>query len=216
MSFTKNNPQAGQQVKSSHIRDIEDWIYPINYITLSNGSEITGVIKFNAGANVTITGDATNGVTIAITGNLGTTSLSGLITDTIVSGAIDGDLLVKSNGMWTNVPSGSLIGASSSSALIFPALYTNVYVNMIDEIMLSSSFTMAGTYIKVTTAPTTGNVKFNVYKNDVNIISGITLTGNIVDTPFVTGFVKGDVVKFLVNEVNTTYSVGNAIFFGIY
>lgn len=216
MSFSKNSPLAGQQIKSVHIRNIEDWIYPMMYITLTNGNTITGVVKLLAGNNIVLTGDATNGVTVAITGTLGTTSLSGLITDTNVSGGVNGDLLIKSNGMWTNIPSGSLITASTPSALIFPAIYTNAYVGMIDEIMLSTSYDMTGSYVKVTTAPTTGNIKLNLYKNGTSIITGITLTGNTVDTPFATGLVKGDILKYEVTEINTTYSVGNAMFLGIY
>src|SRR5574343_1379800 len=116
MSFTKNSPQSGDQIQSAHIRDIEDWLYPINYVTLTNGNTITGVVSFIAGQNICLTGTATGGVTVSITGSLGVTALSGL-TDTNVTGSSNGDLLIRLGGVWTSTPSGN-VGTKALSGLV--------------------------------------------------------------------------------------------------
>ena len=111
--FEKYEPQAGDQILSAHIRNLEDYIAPL--ITIDNGSEISGVTKLIIGNNLLASGTVSGGITLYTTGIAGfTTNLSGL-TDVDVSGSTVGDLLIKnSDGKWRYVPSGSVGGGSIS------------------------------------------------------------------------------------------------------
>lgn len=212
--FEKYEPQAGDQILSAHIRNLEDYISPL--ITIDNGSQVTGVTKLIIGQNLLATGTASGGVTLYTTGIAGfTTSLSGS-TDVEVSGSTTGDLLIKkANGKWGYVSSGSVGGSNSSSTIGIPALYSNFYTGLYQEMMVTSNYQMSGVYIKTTNAPS-ATITFDIYKNGSTILTGATMTtGGVCDASVSSSLVKGDVIKFYTSTVNDI-TAGNPIFFGIY
>lgn len=108
---------------------------------------------------------------------------------------------------------GSVSGSGGSGALSFPAIYSNFYVGLIEEIMMTTAYEMSGIYIKTTNAPT-GDIEIKTYINGVEVTTG-TLTGTVLDVAYEDSLVKGDIIKFEVTEVNDA-TAGNPIFFGIY
>ena len=81
---------------------------------------------------------------------------------------------------------------------------------------------IGGIYMKVENTPTTGQVTFDVYKLDntntqTNITTGVVLpSGQVyIDSAVSHSFVKGDVIKFVVTDVDEN-NVGNPVYFGYY
>jgi hypothetical protein len=225
MSFEKYTPVNGDVILAEHVRNIEDYLYPINVVN-HGGIQTSGVTTFNFGSGFQVT-TTTGSVTLVITGATTTvqTSVSG-ITDWPFdfTGAISGYPLKWDStlGKYRPAPDensggGSVSSSSGSGALIFPGIYSYTYQGMVEEFMITSSYSMSGAVIKVSNAPSsTGSVKFNVYLNNNIAISGMNLASSnfYVDTNYVTGLVQRDIIKFYCTETNEA-TVGNAIFFGI-